>query len=114
MLGRMICLAVLFGRVELESDAEDDSGVAVESELAIKVTQVCWNTHQCCVFSALTEFVSSALTTQARGEGTRGVTFGILLAKGRFGIRGIRTKFAKFLIVRLETSFGTRGLKILS
>ena len=78
----MICLAVLFSRVQLEGNTE----VTAEGEFAIEVTQVCQNAHQHHIFSTVTELVSSALATEAEREGMRGVTFGITLTKGKFRI----------------------------
>jgi hypothetical protein len=106
----MIGFAVSFSRIELEGDAEDDGRVAAESKLAIEVARVCWHARRHRVFSTVTELMSCVLATEAERGGTRGVTFGVSLMKGRFRIRRSRTKFVRFL----EANLGTGRMKLLS
>jgi len=79
-------LVVLSGGIELEGNAEGDSGISVKGEFAVEVTQVHWCAHWCHVFGAITKFVSCAFATKTEGSGARSVTFGIAFLKGRFGI----------------------------
>ena len=94
MLGGVRDLAVSFGRIELEGDAERDSWVGAEREFAIKVTRVCQRARQRRVFGTIAELVSCALAAEAEGSRTGRVIFGLAFPKGRFGIRGSKTEFA--------------------
>jgi hypothetical protein len=67
MLGGVVGLAVTFGRIELEGDAEDGCGIAAEDEFPIEVPRVRRDARWRRVFVAFTEFVSGALAAEAEG-----------------------------------------------
>ena len=58
VLGEVVGLALLFGRIELVGDTEDVCGVAAKDEFPVEVPRVRRNARQRCVFITFTEIVS--------------------------------------------------------